>query len=655
MKSDNKKDFFSGFSSLGVPYQICLLIITVLSIYYVSIFAEVCLLDDREALTCMLNVQHFDLSSMFFPRAKEGGYYRPFLGVSYLIDRFWWFLDPKIMHFENVIMHLFNTLLVFFVGRKLSKNPLNNKAMLPLGGAMLFAVHPICTESVNWISGRTDPMACMFVLTALLFVLFYREQRKIRFLLLALVMTVFGVFAKETALGFLPASIFVILAEEKLKDTGRKTGTFFARLSPHVPFLIYTVASFFSALFFTNFYVVILIGGVCWIHYVVLSSKNSTESINIIKKFRTFVWVLAAFVFLSVLFYCLRKVAYESNMSKMSTTFNVMFSDINYTLELFFGAVGFYVKKFFIPFPLNLAIREVDPLFELVGIVCFMVCVYFLIARRVSGALVIGGFMMLAPALPFVFGTIAWTSYAERYIYIPSAFWILAGVAYVSDFPSNNTNQLWRFRTIITGVLLVIFATITFQRNLLWQTNIAIFKDSVEKSPLFKNVRGIYISALFEVKDYEEAERQYHIAKKLHSIIYDERYDLMYATLLQYKKKYIEAERVFAEVERKTNGQSTELYEGMIAYYDGRLFSNSDQKEVNILRQGKILAYEKLYALNKSPYTSYRLGQELLAVGNMVAAKKAIKTASENFINGEPLKRNAELLLQNIDKRATDK
>jgi protein O-mannosyl-transferase len=633
--------------SIGRPYQVCLLVIAVLAVYYPSMFAEISMLDDREAINGMLNVQTFDITSVFFPRTMEGGYYRPFIMLSYIIDRFWWFLDSKIMHFENILMHLFNTLMVFWIGIRLCRQQLDGKNMLPLFGAMLFALHPINTESINWISGRTDPMACTFVLAALLLVITYRAQRNVLFLIVAFVMTILGVFAKETALGFIPASIFLLMAEENSGDTTLNKVT---TITPNslILFVFYTAVAFLSALFFTNFYIVVIIGIVYWMHCLVTSNRAELK-VNILKKFRTTLLIIAACSLLVLVFYGLRKAAYVSDMSKMSNTFTAMFADINYTIELFMGAAGFYVKKFFIPTPINIAIREIDPLYELFGVFCFMACIYLISLRRIAAALVIGGFMMLSPAFPFVFGTIAWTGYAERYGYIAAAFWILGCVTFVDGLSFEYKTLLRKYGLTAGITLLSVYAVITFQRNMLWQTNIAIFKDAVDKTPDFKNLRGIYISALVDKKEFEEAERQYFIAKKLHSITYDERYDLMYASLLMNKKKYDEAEGVFADIEKKTKGKSAELYEAMIAYYDSRLFSAVEPNNVKLLTQKKIQSFEKLYALNKSPYTSYRLGQAYIAVGNREKARHAIKTAAEQFENGESLKHNAEVLLKRIE------
>ncbi|GFE61290.1 hypothetical protein [Geobacter sp. AOG2] len=631
---------------IGRPYQICLLCFIVLVIYYPTISAEISLLDDQDAISGLLNIETFNLKSIFFPGVKQGGYYRPFIGLSYIVDRFWWFLDARMMHFENIMMHLFNTVLVFLIGVKLYQGKSANTMMLPFLAAVLFALHPINTESVNWISGRTDAMACMFILTSLFMLILYRDNGDRRLLVGAYIITLLGILAKETALGFIPGSVCILLSLPQTIQKGGESVPNNGRLQGLTLFFCYVAAALLSALFLDNFYLIIVIGVAYWVHSLVLL-RNTEKVQNISTRMRSLLIVAASCVLLVVVYQGLRKAAFVSDISKIPDTVKVMTADMNYTIELFMGAAGFYVKKFLIPLPLNIAIREVDPLYELFGVVCFFGCIYLISLRRIESALIIAGFFMLAPVFPLSFGTIAWTGYAERYDYMPSAFWILGGLGLINSM----ANDFWRRGILITAlIILPFFAAITLQRNFIWQSNEATFKDAVEKSPEFKNVRGLYISALVDKKQYEEAEKQYFIAKKLYSLKYDERYDLTYASLLILKKKFNEAEKVYREVEAKTKGKSASLYESEINFYNTRENEELDAQKKREYAQNKIDAYENLYKINKSANTSYRLGLAYLSIGERDKAIKAIRVSVEQLEHNDPLKRNAEKLLESLLK-----
>lgn len=66
--------------------------------------------------------------------------------------------NPFIYHITNIILHSLNTILIFFF---LS---LFFKAEASLLGACLFAVHPVHTEAVTWISGKPYIITSLFIL-----------------------------------------------------------------------------------------------------------------------------------------------------------------------------------------------------------------------------------------------------------------------------------------------------------------------------------------------------------------------------------------------------------------------------------------------------------------------------------------------------------
>ncbi|MDD4940065.1 MAG: tetratricopeptide repeat protein [Candidatus Omnitrophica bacterium] len=74
--------------------------------------------------------------------------------------------NPFPHHLVNVVLHFFNTTLVFFFLR------LFFKIEASFLGACLFAAHPIHTEAVTWISGRPYIITSIFILGA--FLLYYR-------------------------------------------------------------------------------------------------------------------------------------------------------------------------------------------------------------------------------------------------------------------------------------------------------------------------------------------------------------------------------------------------------------------------------------------------------------------------------------------------
>lgn len=91
-------------------------------------------------------------------------YYRPLTVLTHCLDTNLWGLNPVGHHLTNVVLHTVVTLLVFLFFLRL----LPGKPLLSFGAALLFGLHPIHTHSVLYVVGRTDVLATLFCLLALL-------------------------------------------------------------------------------------------------------------------------------------------------------------------------------------------------------------------------------------------------------------------------------------------------------------------------------------------------------------------------------------------------------------------------------------------------------------------------------------------------------
>ena len=125
-------------------------------------------------------------------------YFRPLFTALLTINHAIFGVEPWGWHLTNVIIHGCVTALVFLVIREITE-----QKRTALIAASLFAVHPIHSESVAWVSGATDPLMSMFVLSAFYFYLRYRKRSSWGFLALAVLLFFFGLLSKETALGLL--------------------------------------------------------------------------------------------------------------------------------------------------------------------------------------------------------------------------------------------------------------------------------------------------------------------------------------------------------------------------------------------------------------------------------------------------------------------
>jgi tetratricopeptide (TPR) repeat protein len=601
-------------------------------------FAEVSILDDMDMVTGLLNTQTCDLKGLFIPNSAGGGYYRPLIGLSYLIDRFAWFAQSEIMHFENVLLHLINTLLVYYLGRTLFIRD-GRERLFPLVAALLFGLHPLTTESVYWISGRTDLLAGQFVLLAALLVARTVRGASVALLAPAVLLIVVGAMAKETALAFIPG-MFLIWWGGKADSFG---APMLDAISGRTAILLTAGASLSVAVAVStsNFWVVILfaVASLLGCLYLMPHEKSGVWSL----------WptlVLGGMGILGIgAFWVMRRVAYSSDLSRIGQTMKLMVADTSYTLQLFLGAVAFYVGKFFVPLPLNAAIREIDPLYSLAGAALLVFCLYLLSRPSLFSGLVLTGFLMIAPALPLAFGTIAWTAYAERYVYLALPFWILAAGCILPEV-SERRQKLQAVGTIL---LLASMALIVIQRGQIWATNIALCRDMVAKSPNFKMVRGLYMSALIQAGRFDEVEEQYRIASRLSSVRYEEQYDLVMASVYMKQGRDADAEQMLLSSLKKSKVLNPDIFQSLANFYDTR--SRTAPPLERDKYQKLALSYtQQRYELDKDPHTLYQVAKLHLRFGDQAAGVKALKEVVRMLPANDPDRAAVQKLLSGQEK-----
>ncbi len=101
----------------------------------------------------------------------KSNYYRPFLfftfAINYVIDG----VKPFGYHLLSNLIHIGNAILIFYI-----LNLAVRKRLVAFLTAFFFLIHPLQTEAITYISGRGDPLAAFFMLSALL--LFFLAERR---------------------------------------------------------------------------------------------------------------------------------------------------------------------------------------------------------------------------------------------------------------------------------------------------------------------------------------------------------------------------------------------------------------------------------------------------------------------------------------------
>lgn len=124
------------------------------------------------------------------------GNYHPLTTLFYAVEYYFFKLDkPWVFHFNNLLFHLLNTVLVFVLIRLLTK-----RYEVPLIVALLFALHPMHVESVAWISERKDVLYTFFFLLSLIqYVKHIKSPIGYKSLLLSFVFFIAALMSKSAA------------------------------------------------------------------------------------------------------------------------------------------------------------------------------------------------------------------------------------------------------------------------------------------------------------------------------------------------------------------------------------------------------------------------------------------------------------------------
>ncbi|WP_239077517.1 hypothetical protein [Geobacter sp. SVR] len=410
-------------------------------------------------------------------------------------------------------------------------------SLLPLAVTLLFGLHPLSTESVNWVSGRTDLLSGFFLLLATLCLLCYRETSFRLHVYAAMLCIVLATLTKEFALAFLPGAAFVLAAHDSADN---KTGA----LQRNV-------------------------------RRIILTTVIITTSV-------------------AALFFALRLVAFSTNSSRIAMTLRFILVDPLHTAKVFMGAFAFYLKKIFIPWPLNFAIVEIDPLYELLAIPLLVICLFVLIKRNMASSLFLTGVLLFTPSFVIAFNQIAWTPYAERYAYLSTAYVVLSVALYSVNRWGEQLKQLM---IPVVAFLLCIGGGTTLVRNITWQTNSSLIHDTVVKSPDVANIRLLYGAQLAERGQLDEALNQFEQGKRLPGLGYDERFDLNIAAILLERHQRDEAIALLEEAVKRSKGRSERPMRELLTLLDKKLVRSRDVMERDMLGKRIILLRKDIYRL----------------------------------------------------------
>ena len=121
----------------------------------------------------------------------RAGNWHPLTWLSHMLDCELYGLNPMGHHWTNLLFHMTNTLLLFFMFQKMTGSMWRSAFV-----AALFALHPLHVESVAWVAERKDVLSTFFgMLTILAYIRYVKKRNFFRYSLIFILLSL-GLMAK---------------------------------------------------------------------------------------------------------------------------------------------------------------------------------------------------------------------------------------------------------------------------------------------------------------------------------------------------------------------------------------------------------------------------------------------------------------------------
>ena len=389
--------------------------------------------------------------------APPAQFYRPIPFISIAIDHLLWGKEPFGYHLTNFLLHLFNAIFVFYIVRRITNSDLTSFIC-----SILFAVHPIHTEAVTYISGRSDPICTFFLLVSFYFYIRYTyrnfnierdcfadarndkpeviarsevtKQSNLVYLITALFLFLLGLFSKEIALvfPFILISYDVLFMSSPLK----------VRIKRNLPFLLLMM-------------------------------------IFLLFRYAFVIWQPV-----------------HGGLGKIYFLPGILLS---------------YLKLMVFPFNLHMqhSLQENGFLFYLISAIIAIIFCILAISRIIKDKVMIFGLAwFLIGMMPFLGILKLNADMAEHWLYLASfGFFLMVSCFFVKSGLLNNK--------FVLPAIILFLGILTIQRNVVWRDDISIYQDTLKYHPddhkLHYNLgnaylrRGIYDGAF---KEYTTALKQ---------------------------------------------------------------------------------------------------------------------------------------------------
>ncbi|MBN2214123.1 MAG: tetratricopeptide repeat protein [Bacteroidales bacterium] len=350
--------------------------------------------------------------------------------LSFMIDYRLWKLNPVPYHIENIIWHIINALLLFFLILRLTSN--RNIAFVV---AILFALHPMHIESVAWVSERKDVLYTFFLFLCLHAYLYYINTRKVIYRIfnwLAFTLLFYLSYHSKFSAVTIPFLLFLI-------DFYLKRKWSWVLIAEKLPVIAFAGWEVFRIVFGPH-------ANMARIGKSVVKVLHPTDKFNFFDKL-----LLAAYA--------------------------LMFYLIRFIFPVHLSAIIPYPEKTGGSFPLIYTVAFIAAIILIVAAVLFLIRMKKNRHDFIFGLL----FFLLTISVFLHFISIKGVVVvADRYTYVPYAgLGFIVGILLERTIPDKYRTHGW----IGFAVFILLLGSATWTRNKVWENSITLFSDVLRKNP----------------------------------------------------------------------------------------------------------------------------------------------------------------------------
>lgn len=441
---------------LNPKYSYIIVAIFSFLVYYNSlqndfVFDDESVVQNYMAIRDLSNIPKYFTAQEGFHKVI-GRYYRPVISTSYTIDYAIWNLNPFGFHLTNVLINTIASLLLFAILLRLFKK-YKHGLLASFISTLIFTAHPVHTEAVSWVSGRTDSLVTLFFFATFYFYILFVEEEENKYLVFSIIFYVFGLLSKEMIVTF---PLIIILFD------------FFWRRKTLKDILanwkVYSIYIFLTLVYLLIRYLV-LKDVVERTRYNYFYGKDTITTIATMLKTIPIYFKLLVYP-VGLLYHYNGAIPDSNSFADGAVIFSILFIIVLLALSFIF------YKKY--------------------GKISF--CILFVLVTLLP-------VMNIIPTMNFM---------AERFLYI-SSFSLSLLIAYliVKFQTAKNKNVFFG----VSLLVIIIFSYLTIQRNHDWKDNDSLYitGEGKDGSVLLVNSGNMYANR----KQYDEAEKRYKRALEL--------------------------------------------------------------------------------------------------------------------------------------------